>query len=142
MRARSVTLSNILCMARLTVTGDVAQWMLLKSIHFGYVVSCDEVLFLAFGIEEKERDGELLFSEPWLNFSKPIKYNATFDPVEGTISVRQGLLYLFANSTDTIKQGTGIIEEDIWDSLYYAGVTSTGSHWRKKRKSNPRGSRI
>ena len=141
MRARSVTLSNIHCTACLTVVGDVAQWMLLKSIHFGYVVSCDEVMFLAFGIEEKDRGGEVLFSEPWLNFSKPIKYNATFDPDKGTISVRQGLLYLFANSADTIKSGTGVIEEDIWDSLQYAGITHSGRHWRPKKR-NPRRSRV
>jgi hypothetical protein len=137
----SVTLSNMLYTRGLIIAGDVAQWMLSKSLHFGYVVSCDEVMFLAFGIEEREKHGELPFSEPWLNFSKPIKFNDTFDPAKGNISVRQGLLYLFANATDIIEPGTGVIEEDIWDSLNYASVTIPGGHWRPKKR-NAQGSQI
>jgi hypothetical protein len=130
MRTWSFTPCITFCTTGLTVTGDVAQWMLLKSLRFGYIVSGDEIMFLAFVIEEKHLHGQVLYSQPWLNFSKPIKHTGTFDEAKGTISVRQGLLYLFANAMDMIESNTAVIDEDIWDSLNYAKVTAPGKHWQ------------
>jgi hypothetical protein len=130
MRTWSFTPCTTFCTTGLTVTGDVAHWMLLKSLRFGYIVSGDEIMFLAFVIEEKHMHGQVLYSQPWLNFSKPIKHTDTFDEAKGTISVRQGLLYLFANVMDMIESNTAVIDEDIWDSLNYAKVTAPGRHWQ------------
>jgi hypothetical protein len=120
----------------LTVPGDVAQWLLMKSLRFGYLVSCDEVMFFGFVIKDRGLRDEYLFSEPWLHFSRPIKHTDTFDAVQGTISVRQGLFYLFANAMDLVGVRSGVIDEDTWDSLSYAGFTSPGRHWRSRNHAS------
>lgn len=109
--------------------------MLVKDIRFGYLVSCDEIMFLGFEIEEKEMHGEYLFSEPWLYFSTPIKHTDTFDRTKGTISVRQGLLYIIISAMDILEKQTGIIIEDTLDSLNYAELTSPGKHWKPKGRA-------
>lgn len=67
---------------RLTVTGDVVQWMLMANLRYSFLVSSDEIMFLRIDIEEKKFRGKTVLVEPWLNYSKPLKITDVFNPNE------------------------------------------------------------
>jgi hypothetical protein len=83
--------------------------MLKTSTSYGFVVSSDEVMFLRFEVNTciEHVDVNILrpelfplfgwvdvLEEPHLWYSDPIKFTDVFDPAEGRITARLGLLHL------------------------------------------------
>ncbi|KAJ4366344.1 hypothetical protein N0V83_007980 [Neocucurbitaria cava] len=80
------------------VLGDMAQWMMMGNIRYAFLTSSDEVIFLKFDVTERVKyvnmsthgeqpvfDPVDLFKEPWIGFSRPIKFTDVLDEAKGTV---------------------------------------------------------
>jgi hypothetical protein len=106
--------------------------MLMSSNKFGFVVSADEIMFLWFDIVEKVDydlydgpDPVVLYTEPHMYYSDPIKLADVFNEDEGTISVRMAILYLIHCSIT----GEYELPAEMGSALNYAAKTKPGERY-------------
>lgn len=89
----------------------MAQWMVMGNIRYAFLTSSDEVIFLKFDVTERvkyvnmadpggqpEFDPVDLYKEPWIGFSRPIKFTDVLDEAKGTVPVRLAMVYLLQTS--------------------------------------------
>ncbi|KAH7080212.1 hypothetical protein BKA63DRAFT_406864, partial [Paraphoma chrysanthemicola] len=118
------------------VVGKIAQYMLMSSTRYAFLVSASEITFLKFDVIQKTqynvpagKDPVDLFHEPWLLYSEPIKFEDVLeeeDEQDTTVSVKMALLYLLYCSTKTGWE----LPADTGRSLNYFAKTKAGEGWK------------
>jgi len=63
--------------------------------RYSFLISSDEIMYLRMDVEHVVFKGKVVFCEPKLYYSHPMKLTDQFDAADGTITVRLGLLYFF-----------------------------------------------
>lgn len=118
-------------------TGDIAQYMLMSTTRYAFLVCADEIMFLKFEMIDKcyypEYEGETpvdLFVEPWLHYTAPMKLTDCLDEENGKVPAKMALLYMLHRATEEGWQ----MEEDIGKSANYAAKTKFGEKWFPKLK--------
>ncbi|KAF1924782.1 uncharacterized protein M421DRAFT_270754 [Didymella exigua CBS 183.55] len=103
------------------VLGDLVQWMLMNNHRYAFLVSSDEIMYLRMDVEEIKEKDKIVFRQPRLHYSEPMKITDAFDAEKETISVRMGLLYLFWS---IIQDGENWkLPEEMGNCLNYAAFT-------------------
>lgn len=126
---------------RLTVTGDVVQWMLMANLRYSFLVSSDEIMFLRIDIEEKKFRGKTVLVEPWLNYSKPLKITDVFNPNEKKITARMALLHMLWLVVQNGKAKWSVPEE-LGNCLNYAAFTKENEDWKLRVPSIPKACKV
>ncbi|KAF1828221.1 hypothetical protein BDW02DRAFT_652181 [Decorospora gaudefroyi] len=120
------------------VLGEIAQSMLKANVNYAFLVSSDEVMFLRYDIETRTEYVNLALPdqaphfddvdvniEPRLCFSDPIKHADVLDEVEGTLSVKLGLLYM----VHTVMTNDWQMPEEKGNCAKYAAKTKAGEKY-------------
>ena len=121
-----------MCDTDIRAIGDIAQFMLLSSTRYAFLISANEIIFLKFDMTEKveynthdNRDPVDLFIEPWLSYSAPITFTDLLDEKKNTVSAKLALLYLLHCSTQEGWQ----MSPETGTRLNYAAKMQAGERW-------------
>ena len=111
--------------------------MLMNNHRFSFLISGDEIMYLKMEVEHVMHKGKVVFCEPKLYYSHPMKLTDQFDEANGTITVRLGLLYFFWLVIFVEKSWQ--VPEEIGNCLNYAVFMDDGEDLklRKPRKPEP-----
>ncbi|KAH8728443.1 hypothetical protein GQ44DRAFT_609535 [Phaeosphaeriaceae sp. PMI808] len=109
------------------VLGDIVQFMLLSSTRYAFLVSADEMMFLKLNAVEKlhynaSNNAVPVFVEPWISFSRPVKFDDVFDERTGKVPVKLALLYMLYRCSQEDWQ----VEMGIGVGVSYAKKTPPG----------------
>jgi hypothetical protein len=115
--------------------GEIAQYMLMSSTKYAFLVSADEIMCLKFELREKvnyekdtRKDPVDLFVEPWMHYSVPIKWADLLHEAKRTVSVKLALLYLLHCSMQEDHE----LEPEIVDAAKYSTKTEAGARYMPK----------
>ena len=112
--------------------------MLMNNNRYAFLASSDEILFLHMEARKITHKGRILFYEPWLHYSPPMKIADSFDPGKGEVTVRMALLYIFCVVMEK-EEEEWALDDQMGNCLGYADFGREGEDLSVRLPVLPRG---